>query len=434
MLNRKTCKIILFYRLIICGFCFFLPINQDAFAFLEPDEVAVIANNNASDSVDLAKYYMKKRGIPSKNLVKIRIADKESCSREDYDERVALPVRRWLKARQGEGGSLVRCLVMMYGMPLRVLPSAMSREEKTSYSALIKERTKTWESLQGVPKSEERYRFLQQQLKNIGKKLGSFGHHGELAALDSELALVGAGEYLLDGWQLNPSYLGYRGRKFKVQPSIAYMVSRLDGPDPGTVKRIIDDSITAEKNGLTGTAYFDARWPRPARNVVKTLDGYKFYDNSLHVIADQVRKSGRLNAVLNALPSLFQPGDCPDAALYCGWYRRGNYYDAFEWEPGAVGYHIASSECGTLRNKNSKGWCLGMLRDGAAAVIGPVDEPYVQAFPPPALFFSLLIDGRYSLAESFAQSVPFRSWRMVLVGDPLYRPFKNRKEHTELKE
>jgi uncharacterized protein (TIGR03790 family) len=88
-----------------------------------------------------------------------------------------------------------------------------------------------------------------------------------------------------------------------------------------------------------------------------------------------------------------------------------------------VGYHIASSECGTLKSKTFKGWCLGMLRDGAAAVIGPTDEPYVQAFPIPAMFFSLLVEGQYTLAECYALSVPFRSWRMVLVGDPLYRPF-----------
>jgi hypothetical protein len=33
-----------------------------------------------------------------------------------------------------------------------------------------------------------------------------------------------------------------------------------------------------------------------------------------------------------------------------------------------------------------------------------------------------LLDGRFTLAECYALSVPWRSWRMVLVGDPLYRP------------
>jgi uncharacterized protein (TIGR03790 family) len=409
-----------------------LPVEHLACAALEPAEVLVIANGSVSDSVKLAKYYMEKRGIPSSNLLKLRVPDKESCSRENYDQLVAKPVRRWLEKHQDEGGPLVRCLVMMYGMPLRVLSTAMSRDEKKHYTNLTKERTKAWESLQTVPKGEEKYLLLERNLKEINKELGSLSHHSELSALDSELALVDAGDYLLGGWQLNPSYLGYRGRKVKTMVSISYMVARLDGPDPETVKRIIDDSIDAEKNGLTGKAYFDARWPQPDKEKSKTLEGYNYYDNSLYQAAELVQTSEVMDAVINSKSQLFQPGECPDAALYSGWYRRANYYDAFDWQTGAVGYHIASSECGTLKSKNAKGWCLGMLRDGVAAVIGPIDEPYVQAFPPPALFFSLLIDGRYSLAESFAQSVPFRSWRMVLVGDPLYRPFKNRQVKSEL--
>ena len=114
--------------------------------------------------------------------------------------------------------------------------------------------------------------------------------------LDSELALVDAGIYNLDGWQLNPSYLGYRGRHIKNQPDKAYMVARLDGPDPDTVKRIIDDSIQAEKNGLKGTAYLDARWPRPDRESSKKLQGYKFYDNSLYLAADKINQSGIIKA------------------------------------------------------------------------------------------------------------------------------------------
>jgi hypothetical protein len=36
------------------------------------------------------------------------------------------------------------------------------------------------------------------------------------------------------------------------------------------------------------------------------------------------------------------------------------------------------------------------------------------------------MSGQYSLAEVFALTNPFLSWRMILVGDPLYNPFKNR--------
>jgi uncharacterized protein (TIGR03790 family) len=111
------------------------------------------------------------------------------------------------------------------------------------------------------------------------------------------------------------------------------------------------------------------------------------------------------------------------AALYCGWYSLASYVDAFQWQPGAVGYHIASSECVTLKREKSRVWCKMMLEKGVAATLGPVSEPYVESFPLPEIFFGLLSEGTLTLAECYAASNPFLSWKMVLIGDPLYRPF-----------
>jgi len=64
-----------------------------------------------------------------------------------------------------------------------------------------------------------------------------------------------------------------------------------------------------------------------------------------------------------------------------------------------------------------------MIEEGIAATIGPVAEPYVSAFPIPEIFFNYLVDGYLCLAECYLVSLPYLSWRMVLIGDPLYRPF-----------
>ncbi|RIK80789.1 MAG: hypothetical protein DCC67_08960, partial [Planctomycetota bacterium] len=133
-----------------------------------------------------------------------------------------------------------------------------------------------------------------------------------------------------------------------------------------------------------------------------------------------------LEVVVDEQPGLFQAGACPNAALYCGWYSLGKYVDAFQWAPGAVAYHLASSEATTLRNPESQAWCKRMIEDGVAATIGPVYEPYLFAFPRPEEFFALLLTGQLSLVECYYQSQPFTSWNMALIGDPLYRPFKNR--------
>jgi uncharacterized protein (TIGR03790 family) len=216
-------------------------------------------------------------------------------------------------------------------------------------------------------------------------------------------------------------FLGFQDQKTLLKKNSVLMVSRLDGPTPSTVRRLIDDALFAEKRGLHGRAYFDARWLKPDK---QQLSGYAFYDAALHTAAEGMSKSGRMEEVrLDSRDGLFQPGDCPDAAIYCGWYSLGRYVNAFNWVRGAIGYHIASSECTTLKQPDSQVWCKRMLEEGIPATIGPVHEPYVQAFPLPDLFFLTLSEGYLGLAESYLISLPYLSWQMVLIGDPLYKPF-----------
>jgi hypothetical protein len=92
--------------------------------------------------------------------------------------------------------------------------------------------------------------------------------------------------------------------------------------------------------------------------------------------------------------------------------------------PGAVGFHVASFEMVSLRDPGNNGWVRGLLNDGIAATLGPVSEPYLQAFPSPDEFFPLLLTGKLTLAEVYWKTEPMSSWRMCLVGDPLYTPFK----------
>ena len=392
---------------------------------LEPAEILVIANRNAARSVGLAKYYMIKRNIPEKNLVKVWVTDKETCSRSDYEKKILPPVRRYLTQKNQKNG--IRCLLIMYGLPLRISAPELTWAEKEYRENLLKrqqELTRRLNALKGV-KGENQKR-IEESLKHIEKKLSALKESGGEASssLDSEIALVLEKEYPLPGWTPNPYFLGNKDKSSSIKKDNVLMVSRLDGPTAMDVKRIIDDSIIAEKQGLNGTAYFDARWPDPGN---KKLSGYSFYDHSIYRAADRVNKSGLMPVKIESTKELFQPGDCPDTALYCGWYSLANYIDAFAWQTGSIGYHIASSECATLKNKQSRVWCKMMIEKGVAATVGPVGEPYVQAFPVPEIFFGFLADGYLSLAECYLISTPFLSWQMVLIGDPLYRPFKNRK-------
>lgn len=388
-------------------------------AALEPSEVLVVVNTATFDGAELAAHYMKKRAIPAENVVRMVLPFEETVSRRTYDEKIAPAVLKAIKALEGKRN--IRCLLLMYGMPLRVTAPELELAEKDQLSKLQQQRSDVQRQLDGVAAADNgQKKLLQKALADIDAELSRIGKDESSASVDSELALVKAGSYSLAGWLPNPFYIGNQKKELAIDKSRVLMVSRLDGPDEKVVRRIIDDSIAAERDGLSGTAYFDARYPEPNGDV---KDGYAFYDASIYRAAKIAKESGRMPVKMETTEQLFQPGDCPEAALYCGWYSLGKYVPAFRWKRGAVGYHIASSEAATLRQKGSNVWCKRMLEEGAAAVIGPVEEPYVQAFPVPEVFFGLLLEGYLTLAECYAVATPWVSWRMVLVGDPLYRPF-----------
>ena len=198
------------------------------------------------------------------------------------------------------------------------------------------------------------------------------------------------------------------------------MVGRLDAPSPDMAKRLVDDAMETEKSGLTGTLYIDAR----GLDGEDKKDDYGRYDEHLRRLYRTVKSNSSLPVVLDNNKELFSEKSCTDVALYVGWYSLAEYVDSFEWNKGAVGFHIASSEASTLKRQGSQVWCKRMIEEGVAATLGPVNEPYLTSFPLPDVFFPLLMTGKLTLLETYFRSTPLISWRIILIGDPLYTPFK----------
>ena len=231
------------------------------------------------------------------------------------------------------------------------------------------------------------------------------------ASVDSELATLFWPAVSLAGPVRNPLQRHFTGEA----PGRTLMVCRLDGPDVDTVRRMIDDTIATERQGLKGRVYIDSRGRQGD-------DAYGEYDQDLRRLAELFREKTSLSVVLDEREGLFAEGDCPEAALYVGWYSMGRYVDAFDFVPGAVAWHIASTEAVHLRRPGSTLWCPSLLRDGVAATLGPVGEPYLTAFPRATEFFGMLATGA-TLGDSYFRTLPHLSWMMTLIGDPLYRPF-----------
>jgi len=388
---------------------------------LTADEIAVIANKQGPDSISLARFYMDQRRIPAGNLITIDIDPAENCRRSDYDNLIAAPVLSFLSKHSPK--SNIRCLVTMYGVPLKITSPSLSDQGSETIAQLTKKIEEITLSFDHN-KDESMLDTLRGKISDIKKQVSYYTKVNDMrAAVDSELTLV-LQTHPLAHWLQNPYYRDQHADFLLFGKDDVLMVSRLDGSSPDLVKRMITDSLSAEKEGLHGEAFFDARWPDPGLKQVKS---YGWYDRAIHRAAEVVRQSHRMDrVVVDEQSALFQPGVTRNAALYCGWYSLAKYIDAFNWQKGAVGYHIASSECSTLKKEGSQVWCKRMLENGAVATIGPVGEPYVDAFPPPDLFFAFLTGGK-NLVESYFFSLPHLSWKMVLIGDPLYTPFADRR-------
>jgi uncharacterized protein (TIGR03790 family) len=503
---------------------------------LIPREVVVFANFNAGGSVDLARHYMDVRGIPADQLLVTGMPVGDEISRRDYEQLVAQPLKQFLIDKKLDN---VRCVVLMRGVPLRVLQppatpevnmmTAMLRDERQSrLEAVLKtlDRLNAMTGGQGTaaktapPLSADRpaveqlrklrvtmmaafgkaqlavtrtqdagkrretaqacgelwarvfgdqappngwfdapaatatqregrrqglarvrdlltggdvdARKLRELLDRLAREDGAVGvlayadaiekrvrpDGSWIAAVDSELATVFWPPFSPMRYATNPLRLDYHGDP----PARTLMTCRLDGPSDQIVRRMIDESAEIERKGLKGIVYIDSRGLGGNENA------YSQYDLQLNRLARLLKEHGKATVVLDTRPELFQPGQCPKAALYVGWYSYGHYVDAFTFVRGAIGFHVASIEATSLNDKNGTNteWCAQLLEHGCVATLGPVSEPFLTAFPNPVTFYGLLMTGKYTLVEAYYQAIPHVSWMMTLIGDPLYNPYKKK--------
>lgn len=218
----------------------------------------------------------------------------------------------------------------------------------------------------------------------------------------------------------NPLY--YAAKKQPVGRQ-TYMVMRLDAPRPELVKDIINASIKTENEGLKGKVVLDSRGIVPGQEKAseRTLAEY---DQSIRDLGELLKSKSKLALITDDAPDPLAANGADDVALYCGWYSVRNFIDSCKFNPGAVGFHIASYELVSLHNPGETGWVAGLLNHGVVATLGPVAEPFLLAFPKPSDFFPLLLTGKLTLAEVYWRTTPMTSWMLCGIGDPLYNPYK----------
>lgn len=362
------------------------------------DGVVLLVNRAVPESRALAELYCQLRGLPLERICELELPLDEQISREDYERLLRDPLLDWLR-REGWIDQIKRD-------PRRV------RSHESGW-VTVKSRLRILCSFYGVPIHIRDTRpWLLEKIRNLLTR----SPQRDEAAVDSELALLLHSPYDIEGRIGNPCF-GQLRWDHSAASGFVILAARLDGPDPDVVERMMRDAVDAERNGLHGRMYFDLRQA--------ASDEYKLGDFWITEAAERFSREG-YDVVIERTELLFREIDPMDhAALYLGWYAphvTGPFArTGFAFRPGAIANHLHSFNAARLRTYTNH-WVGPLLAAGAAATWGSVSEPFLGATPHLPIFADRLCRGA-TFAESVYLSLPFLSWQITVIGDPLYRPF-----------
>ena len=369
------------------------------------EATVVVFNTGVPASRRLAETYAKARRIPAANLVGLPLSPGETISRDEFTRTLAEPLRKvftdkgWWTMGSGPDGpqataSTRRVLAVMSGVPLRIAEDPPAAPSGTPAPA--------------------------------PSPTPSGGQQTTAASVDSELTLLGAPGVTAAGVINNPYFRKDEAFATGAPPAVM-LVGRVDGPSFPVCERMIADAVAVEKSGLWGRVYLD---------LAMKGAGYEEGDKWL-LEAGRTFGTGGWPVIIDAHPQTL-PTNYPmtDAAVYLGWYIRspdGPFLNsAFRFRRGAVATHIHSFSATSVRGQTNE-WCGPLLTKGAAAVLGNTWEPFLGLTTHLNLFSERLLKG-YTLAEAAWMATPALSWMNVVLGDPLYRPFANRKPTPGVRE
>lgn len=386
------------FRASLAGLChglaalFMLSASAQAQAPEEWDavaETAVVFNPDYPGSAELAAYYAEKRGISKERIIGLRCVQTDSMSRAEFDEQLRLPL---LRVFQDKGWWNVPP-----PLPGTQVPGKDSLlEMKTGVRVLV--------LMRGVPFQ------IRRKVENPKQS------EEDEASVDSELTVLGLNKPPTAGGLRNP-WFDQPARFARAQQAAGLLlVGRLDGPDDATVRRMIDDALDAEKNGLFGRAVID---------LAQKSGAYQEGEDWLHRSADMFRRAG-IPVFIDRSPEVL--GDAwplPDTILYFGWYTGGVSgalaTPTFRFGRGAIACHLHSFSASVIRS-HDQAWVGPLLSKGAAVAFGNVFEPYLSLTLHFDVFNKRLLEG-FTMGEAAWNATPALSWMNVVLGDPLYRPF-----------
>jgi uncharacterized protein (TIGR03790 family) len=352
------------------------------------ENVAVVINDNSSDSQTVGEAYVRARSVPESNVLRIRTSTEETIDRAAYARTIETPLAAAIA--KGRLQDRILYLVLTKGTPLRIA--------------------------------------------------GTSGRAGTMASVDSELALLYrrmTGAVTSAGGPVaNPYFLGdgdagdarpFTHRRFDI-----FLVTRLDGYTVQDALALIGKGGSADAPGRVVLDLREAAVNHTA-DIWLQLASKRLADQGHQdlVVLESTSKAAR--SVTNVLG-------------YSSWGSTDpqNRVRSFgmTFAPGAIAASFVGTDARTFREPppdwipsgdpaNRSRWYAGspesligdLIRDGVTGVAGYVAQPFLNSTVRPHILFPAYFAG-FTLAEAFYLAMPHLSWQAVIVGDPLCRPFR----------
>jgi uncharacterized protein (TIGR03790 family) len=327
---------------------------------LGPENVLIVANEDAEGSVEIAEYYAKHRGIDPARILKVKAPTSEEITREQFNTQLWKPIQEAVQADQS-----ILAIVSTRGVPLKIRGTE-----------------------------------------------GTDRMRGDFASVDGELALARIDEYPLEFAVPNPYFNSEDSLGLE---HIILAVTRLDGPTVEIARSLVDKAIVAEALGASGKSYLDTGSMRDSG------EGYLERDNQMRQVSDAWRRL-QLDFHHDTEPEVMDLSTFENPLHYYGWYATTQRPEGeVRFRTGGICVHLHSFSASTIRRDNAN-WVGPLLSWNATASYGTVYEPFTIGFPYEHIFWNRIGRG-FTFGEAGQMANQLLSWQATFIGCVLYRPY-----------
>jgi len=341
-----------------------------------PRNVLVVINSRSTASYEIGMVYKKARNIPQKNLLYISCPTDEFVSRDVYLDNIFRPIHNCLQRPEM---AEIDYIVLTKGVPLGVYYEGPCTPPYSLTSML------TCAAYTEPP----------------GPIINPYGPLAYFEKLPCSPEIYWSSKHT------------FNGKRY-------YNVTRLDAFTVDDVKRMIESSVKATRNGtvlldkMTGLsgAYYTAN-ERMGTQLDSAYE--KLVSRGINTILDDTSAF-----VSNTYGLIGYFSWCSNDPNYT--HER---YTSHIFVPGSImdGYYSFSARTFKCPGTTKRGSLIAdLFPKGLCAAGGYVSEPMLSTATYPNILFDRYTKG-FNMAESFFAACPELFWKTTVVGDPLMAPF-----------